>query len=46
MTSTTPIAADTMPEGDYAIVEILGHRTMIGRSLFLQQQSHPGRARV
>lgn len=46
MNDATPITADAMPEGDYAIVEILGHRTMIGRSLFLQQQSHPGRARV
>ena len=31
MNDATPITADAMPEGDYAIVEILGHRTMIGR---------------
>ncbi len=31
MIETTPIAADSMPEGDYAIVEALGHRTLIGR---------------
>lgn len=28
---TTPISAIDMPEGDYAIVEVLGHRTLIGR---------------
>ena len=27
----THITADTMPEGDYAIVEALGHRTLVGR---------------
>ncbi|MBN9143716.1 MULTISPECIES: hypothetical protein [Alphaproteobacteria] len=27
----TRIAADTMPEGNYAIVEALGHRTLVGR---------------
>ena len=27
----TRISADDMPEGDYAIVEALGHRTLIGR---------------
>jgi hypothetical protein len=25
------INAETMPDGEYAIVEILGHRTMVGR---------------
>ncbi|MCW1985558.1 UNVERIFIED_ORG: hypothetical protein M2348_001290 [Sphingomonas sp. R1F5B] len=27
----TVITAMTMPEGEYAIVEVLGHRTLIGR---------------
>lgn len=27
----TRIAADDMPEGNYAIVEALGHRTLVGR---------------
>jgi hypothetical protein len=27
----TPIAAGSMPEGEYAIVEALGHRTLVGR---------------
>jgi hypothetical protein len=27
----TPIAAGDMPEGEYAIVEALGHRTLVGR---------------
>lgn len=27
----TRISADDMPEGDYAIVEALGHRTLVGR---------------
>lgn len=31
MTDTTPISAMDMPAGDYAIVEALGHRTLIGR---------------
>lgn len=31
MTQTTPIAVGDMPEGDYAIVEALGHRTLVGR---------------
>ncbi len=31
MAESTPIAAGAMPEGDYAIVEALGHRTLIGR---------------
>lgn len=31
MTTATPISAADMPEGEYAIVEILGHRTMVGR---------------
>lgn len=31
MTDTTPISAEAMPEGEYAIVEALGHRTLIGR---------------
>lgn len=28
---TTPIAADSLPEGEFAIVEALGHRTLVGR---------------
>jgi len=28
----TPISATDMPEGEYAIVEALGHRTLIGRT--------------
>ena len=31
MTATTPIAAGEMPGGEYAIVEALGHRTLVGR---------------
>jgi len=31
MIDTTPISATDMPPGDYAIVEALGHRTLIGR---------------
>lgn len=30
-TTSTPISAANMPEGAYAIVEQMGHRTMIGR---------------
>ena len=29
--ATTPIAADNLPEGEFAIVEALGHRTLVGR---------------
>lgn len=31
MAATTPIAADNLPEGEFAIVEALGHRTLVGR---------------
>lgn len=31
MNQTIPIAAGQMPEGEYAIVEVLGHRTLVGR---------------
>lgn len=31
MADTIPISAADMPEGDYAIVEALGHRTFVGR---------------
>ena len=31
MADSTPISALDMPAGDYAIVEALGHRTLIGR---------------
>lgn len=31
MSDSTPIAAGAMPEGEYAIVEVLGHRTLVGR---------------
>ena len=31
MTQSTPISAGAMPEGEYAIVEALGHRTLVGR---------------
>lgn len=31
MPETTPISATDMPDGDYAIVEVQGHRTLIGR---------------
>lgn len=31
MPDTTPITATDMPAGEYAIVEALGHRTLIGR---------------
>ena len=26
-----PLTLETLPEGDYAIVEVLGHRTLVGR---------------
>lgn len=29
--SSIPISAAEMPEGEYAIVEALGHRTLVGR---------------
>lgn len=28
---TTPLIATALPEGEYAIVEALGHRTLVGR---------------
>lgn len=31
MSDTTSIAAGEMPAGEYAIVEALGHRTLVGR---------------
>lgn len=31
MADSTPISAGTMPQGEYAIVEALGHRTLVGR---------------
>lgn len=31
MPTTTPLAADSLPEGEFAIVEALGHRTLVGR---------------
>jgi hypothetical protein len=31
MTDATSLAADALPEGDFAIVEALGHRTLVGR---------------
>lgn len=31
MSEITPIAAGALPEGEYAIVEALGHRTLVGR---------------
>lgn len=31
MAQETTIAADNLPEGEFAIVEALGHRTLIGR---------------
>lgn len=31
MVEPVPVCALDMPEGDYAIVEALGHRTLIGR---------------
>lgn len=31
MPETTPISATDMPDGEYAIVEVQGHRTLIGR---------------
>ena len=30
MADNTPIAAGAMPAGEYAIVEALGHRTLVG----------------
>ena len=26
-----PVTAETLPEGEYAIVEVIGHRTLVGR---------------
>jgi hypothetical protein len=31
VSESTPIAADNLPEGEFAIVEALGHRTLVGR---------------
>lgn len=31
MSEHTNISADSLPEGDFAIVEALGHRTLVGR---------------
>src|SRR5690606_3212193 len=31
MPDTIPLAADNLPEGEFAIVEALGHRTLVGR---------------
>lgn len=31
MADPIPIAADNLPEGEFAIVEALGHRTLVGR---------------
>lgn len=31
MTKATPITAMGLPQGEYAIVEALGHRTLVGR---------------
>jgi len=31
MSAGTPINADNLPEGEFAIVEALGHRTLVGR---------------
>lgn len=31
MSASTPISAEALPEGEFAIVEILGHRTLIWR---------------
>jgi hypothetical protein len=31
MGKSTPISATDMPDGEYAIVEALGHRTLVGR---------------
>lgn len=37
MTQITPIAAGQMPEGEYAIVEALGHRTLVGRVIEIER---------
>lgn len=31
MSEATPITAMDLPQGEYAIVEVLGHRTLVGR---------------
>lgn len=31
MTEATPLSAANLPDGEYAIVEALGHRTLVGR---------------
>lgn len=33
----TPIAADNLPEGEFAIVEALGHRTLVGRATEIER---------
>jgi hypothetical protein len=35
--TTTPLAADSLPEGEFAIVEVLGHRTLVGRVTEIQR---------
>lgn len=37
MAETTPITATEMPDGEYAIVEALGHRTLVGRVLEIER---------
>jgi len=37
MADHTPISATDMPEGEYAIVEALGHRTLIGRVIEMER---------
>ncbi|MBF5091952.1 hypothetical protein F1640_18525 [Novosphingobium sp. NBM11] len=37
MSDATPIAAIAMPAGEYAIVEVLGHRTLVGRVLEVER---------
>ena len=37
MADTQPITASDMPAGEYAIVEALGHRTLVGRVLEIER---------
>lgn len=37
MADTQPITASDMPAGEYAIVEALGHRTLVGRALEIER---------
>lgn len=37
MAQSIPISATDLPDGEYAIVEVLGHRTFVGRTSEVEQ---------